>query len=144
MAHKTKSSVKQHIDHKSHQRNQETFEKREAKRKVSATAECNIPAKMQRVATLKQPLLAHVVNSAAAKYNIADDTVCLGTRIPPENLYPSLFRKWLQKYNDINGSIPTLSGNFPEFNIIRLNDGMQLATKGLLDALRAWLRKEAN
>ena len=74
MAHQTKSFVKQHIDNKSHQRNKETFEKREAKRKASTAAECNVPAKMQRVTTLKQPLLAHVVNIAAAKYDIADET----------------------------------------------------------------------
>ena len=66
---------------------------------------------MQRVTTLKQPLLAHVVNTAAARYDIADDTVfmCLGAGIPPEKLDHPLFRKWLQKYTDINGCIPTLS-----------------------------------
>ena len=85
VAHETKSLVKLHIDNKSRQRNREAFAKREAKRKASTAAECNIPAKMQHVTTLKQPSPAHVVNTTAAKYNIADDTLfmCLGARIPP-------------------------------------------------------------
>ena len=110
-------------------------ERQSERRVLLLAAECDILAKMQRVTMQKQPLLAHVVNSAMAKYDIAGNTVfmCWGAGIPPEKLNHPLFRKWLQKYTDINGCIPTLCGNFPKVNIIRLNDGMQSAIMRLLN-----------
>ena len=126
--------MKQHIDSASHVRNKEAWGKRELKRNAAAVLDSDdVSMKFQRVTTFKQPTVQHVVDTAAAtapaRYAVADDTddtmfMCLGTGIPPKKLDHPLFRKWVSKYTDINGCIPTLSGNFPKVNIVRLNDGM--------------------
>ena len=80
-----------------------------------------------RMTTLKQPMLVHVANTSKSRYTAAGDTVfmCLATRILPEKFDHPIFRKWLAKHTDINGCIPTLLGNVPKVNVVRLNDSMQ-------------------
>ena len=131
--HEQLTFMKSHMSTQGHKKNLDMWQKRRQKQKEVAAENIaklqenfESPPKMQRVLTGKQPKLQHAVDLSSARYAVADDTVFtfLATGIPFEKLDHPVFRAWLRKHTDVSGCIPTLSGNFPAVNVIRVYDSM--------------------
>ena len=127
VAHQTKSFVASHLTRRCHIAGKAHIAKQKAKKEAVAKQKDEEVVAMQRVSTLRQPTLGHVVSYHAERFAVQDDLVfaMLAFGIPVEKLDHPIMRAFLRKYTSVSGCLSQLGGEFPKHNCSRLQEAHQ-------------------
>ena len=139
VAHQTKSFVASHLTRQCHIAGKTHIAKQQAKKEAVAKQKDEEVVAMQRVSTLRQPTLGHVVSCHAERFAVQDDLVftMLASGILVEKLDHPIMRAFLRKYTSISGCLSQLGSEFPKHNCSHLQDAHQ---KVIGDKLRGQTR----
>ena len=127
VAHQTKSFVASHLTRQCHIAGKAHIAKQKAKKEAVAKQKDEEVVAMQRVSTLRQPTLGHVVSYHAERFAVQDDLgfTMLASGIPVEKLDHPIMRAFLRKYTSVSGCLSQLGSEFPKHNCSRLQDAHQ-------------------
>ena len=119
----TNSFVASHLTRQCHIAGKAHIAKQKAKKEAVAKQKDEEVVAMQRVSTLRQPTLGHVVSYHAERFAVQDDLVftMLASRIPVEKLDHPIMRAFLRKYTSVSGCLDELMQKRPSGTLIRLS-----------------------